>query len=445
MAPVLKRKQIDNYTEAVEYLLNLPKFIIGNTLEDTRKFLEKMGKPDKGMKIIHIAGTNGKGSVCAYLRAVLEEAGYTCGTFTSPHLVEVRERFYFGGEMVSKELFMEAFWTIYNMLDCDSLENGEGYNPTQFEYLFFISMYIFSKQKPDFCILETGLGGRLDATNAVNNKEVSIITRIGMDHMEYLGDTLPQIAGEKAEIIASNRPVVFWDEDEKVTKVMIEKAKVLQAEWFSVSKSDYTFLKNKNKNIDFSYHSRYYGYIRLCLSTIARYQLENASLALRALEVIDQGKTIHKEHMIQGIHKAFWAGRMEEVLPEVFIDGAHNIDGIRAFIETVEADTWEGKRHLLFSVVKDKDYSQMVAAIMESNLFDKISIAGMQGARAMATKELKIIFEQYTKENVDVYDETKEAYNRVILERDAGERIYVAGSLYLVGEIKGIVGRCSHD
>lgn len=174
----------------MEYLLEVPRFTGKHTPEDTRSFLAVMGQPDKKLNIIHVAGTNGKGSVCAYLRSILEEAGKRVAVFTSPHLVDIRERFVMDGEMVGKEKFLEAFQAVYRLLDHNALRQGTGYHPTFFEYLFFMAMYLFAQEAFDYCILETGLGGRLDATNAVSGKALAVITRIGLDHVEYLGGTV---------------------------------------------------------------------------------------------------------------------------------------------------------------------------------------------------------------------------------------------------------------
>jgi dihydrofolate synthase/folylpolyglutamate synthase len=388
-----------------------------------------------------VAGTNGKGSVCAYMRYILEAAGYTTAVFTSPHLVDVRERFLINGDMISKEDFLETFLQVYNGLDWERLEKGEAaYHPTFFEYLFFMAMLIFSEAAPDFCILETGLGGRLDATNSVSKKELSVITRIGIDHVEYLGDTLEQIAGEKAGIIQTETPVVYLDTEENVSAVFRDRAENLTADAYPVSKKDYEFLHFKNKTIDFSVHTEYYGYIRLTLRTIASYQMENAALAVRAIEVLDQGKTVSKEHVIRGVESCFWQGRMEEVLPDVYVDGAHNEDGIRAFLETVKNDGCTGSRALLFGVVQDKEFERMAGMLLDAGLFKRVAVAKLHSARTASLESLGEIFEQRNKEQTlcayTLHDSVDTALHELLKEQQPGDRIYVAGSLYLVGEIK---------
>lgn len=437
----MKKQAIEDYRQAVEYLYDVPRFTSKGTTEDTRRFLQALGNPERDMKIIHVAGTNGKGSVCAYLSGILREAGYSCGVFTSPHLVEARERFTVNGEMISEESFYDAFLRIYDRLDWEKLEEGTGYHPTFFEYLFFMAMLIFREKGPDYCILETGLGGRLDATNAVEKKELSVITRIGMDHMEYLGNTLEEIAGEKAGIIAENTPVVYLEEVPEAAGVIRAAASKKSAPAYGVSKEDYAYLNFQHKTIDFSYHSRYYGYIKLCLHTIARYQMENAALAVKAAEVLDRGRTIARRHITDGIGKTMWRGRMEEVRREFYVDGAHNMDGVRAFLETAARDGWQGKRHLIYSVVKDKEYTDMTREIAASGLFESVFIVQMQGKRAIQAEEILEIWEQYTGSEAYVCRTAGEAVRSAVSAQTPSDRIYAAGSLYLAGEIKSVLER----
>lgn len=428
----MTKQSIDTFEEAVDYISDIPRFTSKHTMEDTKAFLHRLGDPDRELKIIHVAGTNGKGSVCAYMRSVLEAAGYRVALFTSPHLVDIRERFVAEGEMISEEDFLRVFLHIYGML-------GEAYHPSYFEYLFFMAMVFFAEKGPDFCILETGLGGRLDATNSVSRKELAVITRIGLDHMEYLGDTVEEIAGEKAGILQAGAPVAYWDSGPSISRVFEEKAAELGIKTYPVSKKDYSFSGFQNKSIDFSLHTEYYSYISLTLHTIASYQMENAALAVRALEVLDRGRTISEEALVRGIRNCFWAGRMEEVLPDIYVDGAHNEDGIRAFLETVAEDGHKGPRALLFSAVKDKDCRRMAEELAGAGLFDRIAVAGLKTGRAASTNALREMLEKYSQCKCAVYENTEEALRGLIHSRRQGERIYIAGSLYLVGEIKELL------
>ncbi len=440
------RQHITTFEQAVEYLNATPRFTTKNEMQDTRAFLKRLGNPDTGMRIIHVAGTNGKGSVCAYLRSMLEEAGYSVAVFTSPHLVDIRERFVVNGEMISKEEFLWAFLQIYEMLDWETEErtgkdstHERFYHPTYFEYLFFIAMLVFPKYHPDFCILETGLGGRLDATNSVTKKELAVITRIGLDHVEYLGDTPEKIAQEKAGIMHSSAPVVYWETADGVKDVFSRYAENLGISAHSVSKKDINFPKFHGKTIDFSVSSRYYNYISLSLQTIAEYQTENVALAVHAIEALNLIPIPSKEQIQRAVHKCRWAGRMEEVLPEVYVDGAHNADGVRAFLETVAKDGHTGPRSLLFSAVKDKDYEHMAKQVAASGLFQKIVIAHMTTGRATELERLQKLFAENCNCPVEGYESVASAFEQTYEKRSETERIYVAGSLYLVGEIKELL------
>lgn len=441
----MQRQTIDSFEAAVAYLYEIPRFTSKHTLEDTRAHLVRMGSPDCKLKqIIHVAGTNGKGSVCAYLRSILEEAGFRTAVFTSPHLTDIRERFYADKDLISREDFLRVFLKVYDSLDWEALGRGDechsGYHPTFFEYLFLMGMVYFAERDPDYCILETGLGGRLDATNAVERKALAVITRIGLDHVEYLGETLPEIAGEKAGIMRGGVPAVYCGDVEEVCAVFEERGRNLQSELHSVSKKDYTFHNFQNKTIDFSLHTRYYGYIGVTLHTLARYQMENAALAVGGIESLFRGGRVSAEQIRAGLENAFWPGRMEEVLPEVFVDGAHNADGIRAFLETVRGDGCEGrgqKRTLLFSVVQDKDYKSMIGQVRDSALFDRILVARMETGRAASLESLRALWGAGGGVSAapDFYGSVRAAFEEAVSKR-CGGRVYIAGSLYLVGEIK---------
>lgn len=437
----MEKVRITSFEEAESYLNQLPVMTAKHTMEETKAYLHKLGDPDRRMHIIHVAGTNGKGSVCAYLRYILEAMGKQVAVFTSPHLVDIRERFLIKGQMPSKETFLQAFLQIYDSLDWEALAAGDGYHPTYFEYLFFIAMILFDREDLDYCILETGLGGRLDATNAVAKKELCVITHISLDHVALLGHTIAAIAREKAGIMQAGCRAVYWENSEgkrrkevhpaeyasakghcvgeaasvifdramedalsvdenSVEKdssaIFRERAQNLEIEAFPVSKNDYLNLKINPKSIDFLYKSRYDKKgIPLRIHTKALYQVENATLAARAAEVLFEKEVVLASALQEGIAKCFWAGRMEEVLPEVYVDGAHNEDGIRAFLDSVALDGWQGERILLCSVVSDKEYDKMFEKVTASGLFSHLAVAGMHSARGLSMTKLEEMLEQY--------------------------------------------------
>lgn len=438
-------EQINTYREAEEYINTIPKFTGKNSMEYTKRFLEHLGNPAQNCKVIHIAGTNGKGSVCAYLCSVLREAGISAGMFISPHLVTMRERFVINGEIISESAFLEAFRIVANHLkDLPEELRQISYHPAFFEFLFFMAMVVFERSGVEYAVLETGLGGRLDATNSIGKKTVCVLTSIGYDHMEYLGDTLPQIAYEKAGILRSGTPVVYPVKQQEVARRIEECAQKTGAETFPVEKNAIKEIKIQHKTIDFSFHLHYYDYISFTVSTSAVYQIENASLAIRALELLaDERITVPV--LQAGIRKTFWEGRMEEILPSVYLDGAHNIDGIRAFLETVKLHPCQGKRKLLYSVVKDKQYKPVIEALASSDLFDVIGVAALSDARALPLAVLEEYFGQYTGFECKIYEALDTAVEELVFGKGDEDKVYIVGSLYLVGEVKALLRRPRHD
>lgn len=431
----------DTYGAAENYINATPKFTKKNSREDTARFWKFLGYPARECKILHIAGTNGKGSVCAYLCSVLKKADISCGMFTSPHLVTMRERFAVDGEMISEEVFLDAFRVVMEGVKNFSPET---YHPTFFELLFFMGMIVFEKSRVEYVILETGLGGRLDATNVVDEKKVCILTSIGYDHMEYLGETLPLIAREKAGIMRRGVPVVYPDRQDEVSRVIEEYAERIGAETVPLEKTAIKEIKIKNKTIDFSLHLLYYDYIGFTVSTSALYQVENASLAVRALELLRDAR-ITVPIMQEGIREAFWEGRMEEVLPSVYLDGAHNVDGIRAFLETVRRHSCTGRRILLYSSVRDKQYREAAALLSKAALFDEICLVPLQGERALPLPQLMDSFGQYTGFDKKAYTTLEEALGELFSHKNDGDAVYIVGSLYLVGEVKALLRSLEHD
>ena len=437
----MQAEEISTYEEAVEYLYQIPKFTVKNALEDTKAFYQHLIEPDSKANIIHIAGTNGKGSVCAYLHSVLRKSEYRVGMFTSPHLIDIRERFLVNDKMVSKEIFLDAFCTVAGKIK-------EFHHPTFFEYLFLMAMLIFKKEKVDFIILETGLGGRLDSTNVVTKPLVCAITSVSLDHMQYLGDTVEQIAGEKAGIIKTGVPIVYSQREKAVSDVIIRTAKEKKAKSIGVSKSDYTLINFHHKSIDFSCQSRYYGYIRFTLHTSALYQMENAALAVRVIDYIkelSQGDKITRETLMLGMESAFWQGRMEEIEPGVYVDGAHNADGLKAFLESADAVECEGRKLLVFGAVADKEYEKMLSMIEKSHIFEGIFLTQIENARSVHTEQLSQIGRKCFKKEVPVFLKSVEALHEAKREKGQKDIVFVAGSLYLVGEVKALSGGNQND
>jgi dihydrofolate synthase/folylpolyglutamate synthase len=453
MKPFLK--DFMKYIEAEEYLNDIPRFTSKNPLEKTRGFYEFIQTADNGRysedklgRIIHVAGTNGKGSVCAFLERIGRKSGYKTAMFTSPHLITTRERFAIDGEIISEEKFLEAFDWLNKMIKEYHSINSD-YSPTYFEYLFFMGIFIFSEARPDIMIMETGLGGRLDTTNVVKNPALTIITEIGYDHMAYLGDNLEKIAGEKAGIIKPHVPVVFSGEKSEVSVILEQKSKELGCNYYSVSKKDYKINEIKKKSIDFSVATLYDNYVSLVINTTALYQTQNAAIAYRACEILRNECGLSKLDGVSvawGISQMHWMGRMDEVIPNVYIDGAHNEDGIEAFSESVGAYEPEGEDEkcvIVFSVVKDKQYDKMIEQLCSIDKVTSFIITHIPNERGANLKELALLFEKYCegKRDIYTYDNIEDAIIKSIDLKGERGRVYIVGSLYLAGIVEGIFRR----
>ncbi len=449
-------RQIKNYAAAEQFLEEVPKFAKKNPLEDTRKFYMYIQNCSGGKyceerlgKIIHVAGTNGKGSVCAYLQSICKESGYRTGMFTSPHLMTTRERFCVDGNILSEEEFLNAFYWLSDQITTYHAIAPE-YNPTYFERLFFMGIYVFAKAQVDVLLLETGLGGRLDTTNIIKNPILTIITEIGLDHMEYLGDTIDKIAAEKAGILKAGVPVIFSDRKKAASAVLCEKAQKLSCKCHAVSEKDYKINEIQKKFIDFSVVSRYYDYGRLIVDTTAVYQVENAAIAIRATEVLKRDcgfETITIKSIKNGIRKMHWACRMEEVLSGVYIDGAHNEDGIAAFVQSLKVtpiftDTkhqFDKRCVLIFSVVRDKQYNKMIEMLCELPMVTDFVITHIPGERGAKLAELRSIFDRYAGKNTQgiyTYEKIEDAVAFGLSVGKDGGRVYIVGSLYLAGIVE---------
>ncbi|WP_022762490.1 bifunctional folylpolyglutamate synthase/dihydrofolate synthase [Butyrivibrio sp. AD3002] len=438
------------FYECDRFVDQIPAFTEKHSVEETRKFLEFIGSPDRKMHIIHVAGTNGKGSVCNYLSEILRQAGFSVGMFTSPHLVKVTERFCINGKPIEDSIFCEIFG--------DLLRKIKEYNydddfPSYFEFLFFMAMLLYEKYPVDYLVLETGLGGRLDATNSIHQPVLDVITEIGMDHMQYLGNTISRIAGEKAGIIRSNTPLVFCNRRDESTEVIEKRAEELSAKVYKVEPDYVKDIKTApddagNICIDFSYESQYDKYCGLRLQTVAKFQIENAAIAIMCARALrDIGVNIADEDISYGLKKARWGGRMELILPGFYVDGAHNVDGMEAFLECAGEVPCEKKRTLLFGAVADKQYHLMIRQILESGIFDEVCVSVLETGRSVSESQLRAAFESEMRNaNIErdirfsYYTSVRDALMDIITERGAGDVVFAAGSLYLVGQVRETLG-----
>lgn len=426
-----------NYEEAVAYIEETPKFTTKNKLSHTKECLERLGNPEKKFKVIHVAGTNGKGSTCAFLTSIFREAGYSCGLFTSPHLVVINERFQINEKNIDNQAFMSAFEKVKAL--ADELVAEGSYHPTYFEMLFLMGMVIFAEAGVDYVMLETGLGGRLDATTAVEDPVACVVTSISFDHMQYLGNTIAEIAGEKAGIIVPGVPVIYDGNNPEAAKVIRKQAEALGSPYYEVKKENTEILRNTSAGIDFCMENEYYGNTAFSIPFIAGYQVMNAALALKTAEVLKDMVNLPKDSVLRGLRETRWQGRMETVLPGVIVDGAHNEDGVEKFVETAEHFQKDYPLTLLFSAVDDKDYTDMIRTVAGRIRFQHVIVTQVGGYRKVPAEQLADIFRKEGCLCAESCEDVESSFRRALEYRGKEGMLFCVGSLYLVGEIKAII------
>lgn len=406
--------------------------------EHTRELLSRLGNPQEGIKIIHVAGTNGKGSVCAYLNAMLLAGGKKTGLFTSPHLVRINERFQINGEDVSDEQFLDAFLKVEKAAKEYETE-GEGH-PSYFETLFLMGMLIFKEAGVEYLVMETGLGGRLDATNVVEKPLACIITSISRDHTEYLGDTLEAIAGEKAGIIKAGVPVIYDASQPGPAAVIAAKAKEMGSPAWPMEPSFYEMKTQSCEGITFIFAYPGGEKAELAIPYVAKYQMMNASLAFYTMHILQDVHEIPKNVLAEGLSKIKWPCRMEMAAPGVIIDGAHNEDGIAQFVSTAGYFAKENEITILFTAVADKHYHEMIGEICEGIHPSHVVATQIDGSRVVPAEVLAEDFRKAGCTDVCAEPEIGAAYEKA-LERKGSGMLFCVGSLYLAGELKAYLSK----
>lgn len=434
-----KEPETFTYEEAAAYIEEIPKFTKKHTLEHTKTFLKRLGNPAADRKIVHVAGTNGKGSVCAYLQAILMAEGKRTGFFTSPHLVSVNERIRVDNIQIDNETFLKVFRKVLKIVR-QMVEDGIEH-PSYFEFLFGMGMTAFAETDVEYIILETGLGGRLDATNAIDNPALAIITSISLDHTAILGDTIEKIAGEKAGIIKPGVPVFFDGSSKKAAEVIKAKASELGVSCREVMKNAYEIQEVHRKYIAFSRRSAYDKDVIFQVPMCGCYQAMNAELALEASEYLLAGEEIHMDRWKEALAELHWEGRMERVGAHITVDGAHNPGAMEAFVESVKAldESERGEMVLLFSAVSDKKYDQMIEYLCENLDVKAYVVTQIEDERGVPAEELADVFRRYTDRPVYCKERLEDAVRTAMNERGETGEIYCLGSLYLVGMMKKLL------
>lgn len=421
--------------ETLSYLKTLTPLGCHPGLSSISELCRRLGNPQDNLKFIHIAGTNGKGSILAMLSETLTLCGYKTGRYISPTVTDYRERFQINGRFISKKLLCEYVEKLKTQ--CDEMVQAGFSHPTPFEFETALAFLYFKEKNCDAVVLETGLGGTEDATNIINTPLVSVISSISMDHMGFLGTTLSEIAGNKAGIIKEGIPVVCALQKQEAFKEIERVCKEKNAPLFSVNKDEAKFLSGTDKGIRFSYKN----YKRMKLSLMGLYQLENAAVALETIDYLRNSGifSLPEEKIRLAFEQVSWPARFEKIAkkPDFYIDGAHNEGAVNALAQTIEFYFTNRKIIYIMGVLKDKEYDRMIQ-LSYPYADSIITVKTPDNERALEAYELAKAVSVYHKK-VTAADSLEEAVEMAYLMAGEDGAIIAFGSLSYLGELTAIV------
>lgn len=414
-----------DYREAREYIYSLEGRGMVFGLDTMRALMQALGNPQERLKFIHIAGTNGKGSVLAYLSTILKEAGYRTGLYCSPALFSYEEKIQVNGQNISKQMVAEGLTEIRNVIETLQI------SPTVFEIETALAFWFFEKEACEIVVLETGLGGDLDATNIVTTTICSVITSISFDHKKILGNTLEEIAAHKAGIIKKNTPVVMLKQSEEAELVIQKRCEELHCKLVEADGKDARILfATVRSQVIF-----YKKYEKLLTHLLGVFQADNIAVVIETIEVLRSlGYLITDQQLRDGIAHTRWRGRMERISssPLIFMDGAHNPDGAYKLKKSLEQYFAGDKYHLIIGVLADKDYQAMLEILLPKAK-DVITITP-EVKRALPAQTLKEAVKSIMPLiNVKAVSSLKEAWNMAV--KREGEVTVICGSLSFLGEL----------
>lgn len=424
------------FQEAMEYLQNLTKFGMNFGLGRITELMRRLGNPQEKLKIVHIGGTNGKGSTGAMIAASLAAAGYRVGTFTSPHLHSYTERYRINNKDIAPGDMAALIERLRPHLDAMVKEGFE--HPTEFEVCTAMAFCYFQEQQVDLLVLEVGLGGAIDSTNVIKKPLVSVITNVAMDHMDYLGRTVAEIARVKAGIIKERVPVVTASRNPAVLEVIRETCTRYNAPLIEVGR-DVTWEKTGEislKGQQLNILGRQGEYRDLWLPLLGRHQLENAATALAVVELLrEKGYTVSDTEVRQGFKSTRWPARMEIVRekPVVLIDAAHNYEGARSLRRSLDDYFPSRKVVLVMGMLGDKERGKVVAELAPRARMAVITKPNSPRAgdwRQLAEEIRPLVSE------VEVIEEIKEAVREGVEAAGPGDVVCITGSFYMVAEAR---------
>ena len=373
-----------NEREAMEYIEWAGSLGVVPGLDNIRELCKRMGDPQKDLTFVHVAGTNGKGSVCTYIASVLKNAGYCIGRYISPVIFDYRERIQVNDRPITKKAICQGIEEIKKV--CDRMKAEGLPHPTAFEIETALGFWYFREKSCDIVVLETGMGGLLDATNVVENTAVAVLSSISMDHMKFLGKSLEQIALHKSGIIKSGCYVVSACQDSKAMDVIQQRAAELGCPLATVTVESINNIRYGLERQHFDYRN----HKRLEIALAGKYQIENAALAVEALAALDEkGYTVAEAQLRKGLAEARWPGRFTviERHPLFIADGAHNEDAVKRLAESIEFYFTKRKIIFIIGVLKDKEYEKIIA-LTHSYAEHIITVTPPENPRALPAYEL---------------------------------------------------------
>lgn len=424
-----------NYDEAMSYIKNTAKFGSNLGLTRTERILQLLGNPHKKLKCIHIAGTNGKGSTTAMLTNILIEAGFKTGMYTSPYLQVFEERIQINSKNISKD---DLSVVVTEVSEAVQKVVKEGYDhPTEFEIITCAMFLYFYKENVDYAVIEVGLGGRLDSTNVIT-PILSIITSISYDHMNILGNTLSQIASEKAGIIKPEVPVVVYPQNEESLQVIENICIDRESKLIKVPEDCVDFIDTYNNKQKIAIKTKRDNY-EIQLNLLGKHQLLNCAVVIYAVEELNnQGILISKKHIIEGLYSVNWPGRLEVMqdTPKVLIDGAHNIDGIMKLSESLNTYFKYENMYLILGILADKQVEEMVEAIAQKA--SKVFTVTPHSDRAEIAEQLAEVVSAKGIPCEPVGDYER-AYQKALSYCGKDDLLLICGSLYMIGDMRTLI------
>lgn len=431
---------IESYAEALNFIHGRTKFKKIPTLDRMKLFLERLGNPQKGLKYVHVTGTNGKGSTVAMLRAVLMETGLNIGSFTSPFITRFNERIALNAKPISDEdltRFARKVEPVVQQLDQELPTGG----PTEFEIDTAIMFCYFAEKQPDLVLLEVGIGGLYDSTNVITPL-VSVITTVSWDHMKYLGDTLAKIAHQKAGIIKEKVPVVIGRLSPSAHQVIMEEATEKNAKVYELGK-DFSARKINHNVIkaEIIYDGGQLHHFRSNLGLAGDYQVENSAIAITTVQIVLKklGIPVVAADLKKGLALTQWPGRMETVInePLVLLDGAHNLPGMQALVKTIHDDFSDREVYVLVAILADKQYELMFGELASlGNVHLMVTNFAGPGPQRPSANLTTTISEFKTKHPIQVAENWQTGFVKLSQELAADDVMIITGSLYFVSEVR---------